>query len=465
MGMVAVFDVGKTNVKLSAASADGVIVETLSAPNVVRDGPPYRHHDLAALEEWLIDGLSSLAGRFDIDAIAPCAHGSGGVLVDPDGAAMPMIDYEQSLPADVEKAYPALAGPFSDRGSGIMLGAAHLARQMLWIEMHWPERFHRAHAFLATPQYWAWRLCGVPASEVTSLSAQSHLWSPAGGCPAALVAKRKWQRLIPPLRPAWDTLGRLKPDIAARTGLAPGTRVLCGIHDSSANFYRYQAAGLSDLTVVSTGTWIVALTDREAPDPHVEKPGRTCNADVFGRPVPGMLTMGGREFSAITAGSNGPASRQVLEGLVRSRALAVPFFGSDDGLFPGAARRGRIEGLSAEDPGARFTLGVLSVALLTAECIEALPPAETVVLDGSFVQDPLYGACVAALLPHMRVLVSRSTTGTATGAALLASHTIRREPAPLELERPEPLHLPELTEYRACWRARAKTMETHLDRV
>lgn len=40
---VAVLDVGTSNVKLSACTADGHICETLSLPNAVRPGPPWRH--------------------------------------------------------------------------------------------------------------------------------------------------------------------------------------------------------------------------------------------------------------------------------------------------------------------------------------------------------------------------------------------------------------------------------------
>jgi hypothetical protein len=201
------------------------------------------------------------------------------------------------------------------------------------------------------------------------------------------------------------------------------------------------------------------LTDREEADHDLERPGHACNADIAGRPIPGMLTMGGREFSAVTSGTSGLASAQIIHRLVSSRTFALPSFGSDDGLFPGTARRGRLEGPLAEDLSARFTLAVLYAALLTAECIEELPRAATVVLDGNFVTDPLYGALVSALLPEARVLVSRSTTGTATGAALLASHTTRRHPAPLAVETPESTSLLELSSYRVQWRARTHAME------
>ncbi len=276
MSVVAVFDIGKTNVKLFAVTGSGTILEELSAPNRVQGGPPYRHHDLDALEGWLLDRLADLGRRHPIEAIVACSHGSGGVLVGPDGAAMPMIDYEQDPPPDITADYAGMAGSFRDRGSAVMLGSAHLARQMLWLERGWPDTFARATAFLALPQYWAFRLCGVAASEVTSLAAQSHLWSGADGRPTPLVARRGWERLLPPMRPAFETLGTLKPELARRCGLPPGTRVVCGIHDSSANFYRYQAAGLSDLTVISTGTWIVALTDRTGVDLNSET--RDCPA-------------------------------------------------------------------------------------------------------------------------------------------------------------------------------------------
>ncbi|MDK4715538.1 FGGY family carbohydrate kinase [Rhizobium sp. CNPSo 4039] len=459
MSIVAVFDIGKTNVKLSAATDDGRVLETLSTPNIVKDGPPYRHHDLGGLEDWLIDSLRELGRRHDIGAIITCAHGSGGVLVDRQGAAMPMIDYEQPIPADVDAQYRAIAGSYRERASAIMLGAAHLARQMLWQEMYWPEPFAAASAYLATPQYWAFRLSGVLASEVTSLAAQSHLWASADSRPASLVANRGWQRLMPPMRRAWEALGLLKPELARRSGLKATTRILCGVHDSSANLYRYQAADLSDFTVVSTGTWIVALSDRGDVDFSVERPGHSCNADVFGNPTPGMLTMGGREFSTVAAKASGPASLQALRMIVASGTFALPTFGSDDGLFPGTAHRGRLEGPLAEEEAVRFTLAVLYSALLTAACIQDLPPTETVVLDGNFVVDPLYGAIVAAFLRDRRVLVSRSTTGTATGAAMLASHERRASPATLAAEAPDISGLPELSSYRQRWQILIKTME------
>lgn len=459
MSAVAVFDVGKTNVKLMAVTADGRLLETLETPNPVFPGPPYAHHDLGRLEGWLLANLADLGTRHALEAIVPTGHGSGGVLVGHDGPLMPMIDYEQAPPSEVAAEYLRVVGSFRDRGSPIMLGTAHLARQMLWLERVWPDAFAQAQAYLAHPQYWAWRLSGVMRSEVTSLAAQSHLWCSPDGRPTRLVAERGWGRLMPPFAPAWATLGSLKPAYAAETGLSPATRVLNGIHDSSANLYRYQAAGLSDMTVVSTGTWIIPISDRPGPDFAQEMPGLACNADVHGRPLPGMLVMGGREFSAVAAGSAGPASPETLRAILADGTAALPFFGSDDCLFPGASRRGTIEGPLADDLQARFTLALLYTALLTDRCLDTVATA-TVVLDGSFVRDPLFGILIAALRPERRVLVNRDPFGTVTGAALLAGHETRVGPVPLDLEQPSHLDLPDLPAYARTWRMRANARRT-----
>ncbi len=452
---VAVLDIGKSNVKLNAATEAGAIIETLTTPNASRPGPPYRHHDLLALESWVLDALADLGRRHRIEAFVACGHGSGGVLVDAGGPVLPMVDYEQDLPPAIEAAYRAAAGSYRERGSAFMLGAAHLGRQMFWMQRTAPEAFSRGRALLPLPQYWAWRLSGIAATEVSSLAAQSHLWVAPESCFAPLVGAQGWSGLMPPLRRAWETLGPLKPEVAARTGLAPKTRVLCGIHDSTANFYRYQAAGLRDFVVVSTGTWIVALSDAADPERLDEARGMTCNADPWGRPLGGTVSMGGREFARV-AGEPchaGPTPPALAAAMVQRGTMALPNFGPDDGLFPGRAGRGTIIGPVPSDAAERRALGILYTALLTDACLDALGGSDSVVLDGSFTADPLYAMLVAAMRPDAHVCVSRESAGPASGAALLATHEIRTGPVAADLAPPPPLDIPGLAAYRARWKA------------
>ena len=106
-------------------------VVAMEPPNVTLDGPPYRHCDLAGLEAWLMSSLGALSRRHRLEGLVACGHGSAGVLVDAHGPVMPMIDYEQPLPAAIVESYRRQADRFDVRGSAIMHGATHQARQLL----------------------------------------------------------------------------------------------------------------------------------------------------------------------------------------------------------------------------------------------------------------------------------------------------------------------------------------------
>ena len=299
----------------------------------------------------------------------------------------------------------------------------------------------------------------MAVSEYTAMGAQSQFWNVAERRFAPIVGTMGWERLMPAFAPAWTSLGPIRPDLCRRYGLPEGIAVHVGAHDSSANFYRYQAAGIDKFMLVSTGTWIVALT-RDADLARLDETrGMTLNADTLGRPVAGALCMGGREFSLIAGPdwATAKADTATVARLIGQGTFAVPSFGENDGQFPGTARRGRIAGPPPATPGERRSLAVLHAALLTAEVIATLDPKARVILDGSFLREPLYAPLVAALRPGAVTEVSTETTGAAAGAALLATHAVRPGPVPVSLAaaRP-PMDLPDLSRYAMQWRDLAK---------
>lgn len=458
---VAVFDVGKTNVKLLVVGPGGEILERCAIANaVVREGA-FRRHDLAGTEAWLLETLADLSRRHELETFVTSAHGSAGVLIGPGDLdrtepVCPLIDYEQEIPDWLRAQYAEEGGGFEDRGSAILHGALHQARQLLWLEREMPDALSHATDYLCLPQYWAWRLSGVAAAEITYLAAQSGLWNLTGDRASQIVVRHGWTHFLPPFRKAWESLGTVRPDLAKRHGLPETMRVLTGIHDSSANFYGYQAMGFSDFTVVSTGTWIVGMSDSTPFERLDPDRGMTCNADPEGRIVGGVLTMGGREFSAITGEERMevPGSAEAVRRMVAQGTMVLPTFGADDGLFPGTAGCGRIVGTAPKTDVDRKSLAVLHCALLSTRCLEALGPGETVILDGAYIRDPLFAALMAALNPGARVFVNARADGVALGAAQLASHG----KGPLSEAQParaEPLDIPNLSEYAATWKTRA----------
>src|SRR5262245_17020277 len=259
MRRVAVLDVGKTNVKLAVLDANGHIEAERRRSNAVLAEPPYPHFDVEGIWQWLVAELAALARVHPVEAIVATTHGACAALVDDTGLVLPILDYEHALPEDSAAKYRALCDPYALTYSPPLPFGLNLGHQLYWLATAFPQAFAKIRHVLLYPQYWAWRLCGVAASEVTSLGCHTDLWRPPAGRFSGLVARMGWERVFPPIQPAWQSLGPILPAIARQTGMAPQCVVLCGIHDSNASLLRHLVSRSRDepFTVISTGTWVI----------------------------------------------------------------------------------------------------------------------------------------------------------------------------------------------------------------
>jgi sugar (pentulose or hexulose) kinase len=418
---IAVLDIGKTNLKLLVASEDGWPLETHSIPNAANTSGPYLAYDLAGLEEWFLDALAKVSRRHAIGAVIATAHGCGAVLVDEDKPVLPMMDYDAVSPPAIDEAYARIAPTYREVFCGIGAGAMRLAKQLLWQESAFPAEFARAKTYLTTAQFFAMRLGGRAASEISQLAAQGHIWDLCHHQPSSVMRQRGWAHLLPQRAPAGALLGTVSEAVAKRTGLARSTEILCGVHDSNANLFRYKAAGMADASILSTGTWMIGFQRDLDLDKLDATRAMVLNIDVDGENVPSTLTMTGREYQLIRKekGAVDAAVLAALPTLVARRTLALPSFIGDDGLFPGAAHRGRIIGPPPETPAEWQGLAVLYAAFSANRCLDALGSSKRVVIDGGFANNLPFARCLAALRPSQCVSVSQSRDGTALGAALL----------------------------------------------
>ncbi|CEF48558.1 unnamed protein product [uncultured bacterium] len=417
---IAVLDIGKTNLKLLVASEDGWPLETHAIPNVANTTGPYLAYDLAGLEEWFLDTLAAVSQRHAIGAVIATAHGCGAVLVDGDKPVLPMMDYDAVSPPEIDQAYARIAPAYDEVFCGIS-GAMRLGKQLLWQQSAHPVEFARAKTYLTTAQFFALRLGGRAASEISQLAAQSHIWDLVRQQPSSLMRKRGWDRLLPERVPAGAVLGTVSETVAKRTGLARSTEILCGVHDSNANLFRYKAAGMADASILSTGTWMIGFQRGLALAKLDATRAMVLNIDVDGENVPSTLIATGREYDLIRR-EHSAANAAVLAALptlLARGSLALPSFVGDDGLFPGSAHRGRIIGPPPETPAEWQGLAVLYAAFSANRCLDELGSTERIVIDGGFAANLPFARCLAALRPSQSVSVSQSRDGTALGAALL----------------------------------------------
>ena len=436
-----VLDIGKTNAKLALIDAGGKVISEQRRPNAVLADGPYAHLDTDGLWDWLLATCRGFAARARVSAIVPVTHGATAALVDDAGLVLPVLDYEAELPG-VEYDGPSYDETLSPR----LPAGLNLGRQLAWLQARFPREFGRTKHILTYPQYWAWRLCGVAASEATSLGCHTDLWNPRTQAYSSLVGRMGWTDLMPPLAPAHAALGTLRPGIAAATWLPADCQVLCGIHDSNASLLRY--LGRSEGTVLSTGTWMIAAAFGSALDGLRERADMLANTNALGQPVACMRFMGGREFGELAGATPTPCGVDTIERLVAQGTLALPCFAATGGPFAG--RSGRIEGPPPADAQERYALATLYCVLMTDYCLDALGAAGPLAVEGSFTSNPWFGPLLGALRPQQPVSYSDDASGTTCGGWMLRY----RDAAPPGTSTAiAPCAPAGLAAYRARWRA------------
>lgn len=445
---VAVLDIGKTNAKVVVLdAASGAELAARRTRNMTRQDGPYPHYDTEALWDFVCTSLADLAQAPGFDAISITAHGAAAALLAEDGSlALPVLDYEHSYDDAIQAQYQSLRPPFLETFSPAQAMGLNLGAQLHYQKTRFPDAFARVATLLTYPQYWAYRLTGVMANEVTSLGCHTDLWRPAERTMSSLVARLDLASRMAPLRSAFDVLGPVRPDLASRLGLDHPVPVHCGIHDSNASLLPHLMTRSSAFSVVSTGTWVIGFAIGGDLD-HLD-PGRDtlANVDAFARPVPSARFMGGREYERLAAeiGPAEPAAiAAALPAVLARPTLLLPNVAEGSGPFPGRkARWVNAEGVSTQE---RHVAVALYLALMTETSLSLLARSGPIIVEGPFASNPLYLRALAALT-GAEVIAAAGSTGTTAGAALLTGITPPPQNGPSIS--PDGLNL---TAYRRYW--------------
>lgn len=429
MRHIAVIDIGKSNAKVALVDLH-TLAETavLKMPNTPLRSGPYPHHDVDGLWNFILDGLAELSRGSRIDAISITTHGATTALLGDDGRlVLPVLDYEHHGPDELRDDYAALRPPFAETGSPALPLGLNLGAQIFWQSRTFPENFSTVRAILTYPQYWACRLAGVLASEATSLGCHTDLWNPEAGIFSSLVGRQGWRKLFPPLRPARDILGPVLPEVAHRTGIDPQTPVLCGIHDSNASLLPHLLWRKPPFSVVSSGTWVVAMAiggRKIALDPARDT---LVNVNALGAPVPSARFMGGREYEVLTGGEDAVWTKADVESVLSGGIMLLPSVQAGCGPFPNSAARWIAP--REISPGERAVASSFYLAMMTATCLDLAGAAGDIVVEGPFATNMLLVDMLEAATGRPVLPQGGQATGTSIGAALLARTSLLAAPA------------------------------------
>lgn len=416
---IAVIDVGKTNAKLALVDTQTLTERAVvTRPNKVLAGLPYPHFDLEGHWAFFLTHLKSFHESHGVDAISITTHGASAVLLASNGTlATPMLDYEHSGPDDLSEAYDAIRPSFEETGSTRLLGGLNVGAQLHWLFAEDSSLYDRTAHVMTYPQYWAFRLTGEIACDVTSLGCHTDLWNPWKGCPSSLVDELGLSAKLAPAHKSSDILGTPLPEVIAATGLASETPVVCGIHDSNASLVPHLLGKEKSFSVISTGTWVVSLAigGKEIDlDPSRDT---LVNVNAYGAPVPSARFMGGREYELVRDGSTAEPDASDRVAVLSGNIMLLPAVVSGSGPFAGNKSHWTN---TPQSEGQRIYALSLYLALMTNTCLDLIGGQGSTIVEGPFARNLDYLEMLSVLRTEA-VKTASSATGTSIGAALLLS--------------------------------------------
>ncbi|HSK07904.1 MAG TPA: xylulokinase, partial [Acidimicrobiia bacterium] len=301
MSLVLGIDSSTTATKAILAQADGAVRGVASASYDYQiPQPQWTEQDprlwwegaIAAVSQVLTD--TGVAGS-EIDAVGLTGQMHGSVLLDSGGEVVrPAILWnDQRTEQECEEIRDRVGRDrlISITGNDALTGFT--APKLLWVQRHEPENWSRVRHVLLPKDYVRFRLTGDHAIDVADGSGTilfdlaERTWSPE-----VLDALDLEPALFPPTFEGPEVTGVVSPEAARLTGLLPGTPVVAGGGDQSANAVGVGAVapGVVALSLGTSGV-VFATTD----GPSVEAGGRV---HAFCHAVPGRWHMMGVMLSA-----------------------------------------------------------------------------------------------------------------------------------------------------------------------
>ncbi|KCZ93464.1 FGGY-family carbohydrate kinase [Hyphomonas johnsonii] len=463
---IVVLDVGKSMSKLSLWTSGGELIDRKVRPNARCLDGDFAVLDVAGIAPWVIDTLSAFGHQAHIAHIIPVAHGAGIAVIRDGALAHLPRDYEAAVPGPVRDAYLAERDSFAITGSPALSDGLNAGIQLYQMAQEVPDIFDGA-TLMPWAQFWAWFLSGVARSEVTSLGCHTDLWAPRTHDFSPMAKRLGWAEKFAPLALAGDVIGHISPKLAGLTGLAGDVQVHCGLHDSNAALIAARAfpeVGEQDATVLSTGTWFVAMrSPKSAFDAASLPAGHDCllNVDAWGQVVPSARFMGGREIETLTGDDarrvdikqDQPALLAAVPGLVGRGAMLQPTFAQGFGPFPS----GPGQWINApEDWLSRRAGACLYAALVADVSLDLIGAHNTILIEGRFAEAQVMVQALAALRPHESIYTSHAINDVSFGALSLIIPGLR----PKENLKPVKALNVDLAGYRREWRRIAAGAET-----
>ncbi|GLR18979.1 FGGY-family carbohydrate kinase [Portibacter lacus] len=430
--VTAIFDIGKTNKKffLFDQRYQEVYRDYITFPEIVdEDGHPT--DNLAAITEWIKSMFEQIkdSQKFDIKAINFSTYGASLVHLDRNGEPIaPLYNYTKEFPEDLKEQFFAKYGPeekFELETASPYSGFLNSGLQLYWLKYTKPEVFQKIKFSLHLPQYISYLFTDIPLSDYTSLGCHTGLWDFSKKDYHRWVYEEEIDRLLPPLVTADTSLNTNYFGRQFKIGV--------GIHDSSSAMLPYIMSQKSKFTLLSTGTWSVALTPgNDEPFSKADLAVDSLNyMRIDGKPVRASRLFLGNEYKVQVQKLSAYFNKEY--GYHRD----VKF---DDALYDQLTKKNKrqfhfesipnfstIEStnyqsmVSFEEGFHQLMIELMEHQLIALSAAIGSKEIKKLFVDGGFADNDIFINLLSMHYPELKIRTTKSPLGSALGAAMVIS--------------------------------------------
>ena len=405
-----VLDIGKTNVKLTFVdSFNNKTIKFFKTKqkNIYRHGIKILNSN--SIFEWALKKITYIGRKHNLDKFVCTAHGTSIALISyDDKELLACTDYEYKFDKLFNN-YKKIAPKFSESFSPFLENGLNIGQQIYYLYKRKQKLIKKTKYILNYPQYIVWKLTSSFSSEISYVGCHTHLWDFKRNKLSSFVKKIKLEKKFPQIRKAWDTIGRKQ---IGESNL----KIINGIHDSNASYLYFKNSDIKNFTLVSTGTWYIIFNQKTPLKNLNPSLDMLANIDVFGKPVPTMRFMGGREYDHLMGVFKISNKTRAIKNFSFHDYLIYPSYASGGGF---SINKINISFYERLNKGQIYYLICLYISFVINFCLNQMKSSNTIILDGPITKNITIMKILSSLREKQIVLKNKREIGTTLGATNL----------------------------------------------
>ena len=405
-----VLDIGKTNVKLTFvdnSNNKALYSFRTKQENIIRHSIKILNSN--SIYEWALTKIVFVGRKYSLDKFVCTAHGTSIALIgEQNQEILACTDYEYKFDKIFDH-YKRLAPNFNESFTPFLENGLNIGQQIYYLYKKNPKMIKNTKFILTYPQYIAWKLSGNFSSEISYLGCHTHLWDFKKNKLSSFVKKLRLENKFPPMRKAWEVIGQKK---IANSNL----QIVNGVHDSNASYLYFKNSNIKNFTLVTTGTWYIIFNQKTSLTNLNPNLDMLANIDVFGKPVPTIRFMGGREYDNLMKVFKITTNTKALKNFNYKNYLIYPSYASGGAFIN---KKININLFKKLNRGQIYYLICLYIAFVINFSLNKMKSSNTIILDGPITKNITIMKILSSLRPKQLVLKNKKEIGTTLGATNL----------------------------------------------